>query len=317
MAQQKKIENFKMLCKKEQYDLKDYLFDYLTDLGRDVIYGEGFLYSDTYKSAPILLCAHMDTVHAELPKVINVKKGKISSPQGIGGDDRCGIYMILEILKSVDVRVCFFEDEEFGGIGSKQFARTKLCRDLEDKVNFVIELDRKGSKDAVYYDCGNKEFMAFIEEEFFERAIGSFTDICNICPAMNRSGVNLSCGYYLQHTKEEYVVFAEMEKAIQETIKLIKRGIQQNVPYEWVESDLLWNDWGYGLGGYRTSYSSDLQSYYDKPTTATSVWVIMTVDKYWEYEAVSMDEAVGKFLIDNPEMRYCDIFDVYVDNYTY
>ncbi len=107
-----------------------------------------------------------------------------------------------------------------------------------------------------------------------------------------------------------------MEKAIQETIKLIKRGIQQNVSYEWVESDL-WNDWGYGLGGYRTSYNSDLKDYYVKSNSATSIWVIMTIDSYWEYEAVSMDEAVGKFLTDNPTMCYCDIFDVYVDNYTY
>ena len=49
--------------------------------------------------SPILLVAHLDTVHKEPVQVIcTSRKGNIlMSPQGIGGDDRCGVYALASI----------------------------------------------------------------------------------------------------------------------------------------------------------------------------------------------------------------------------
>ena len=49
--------------------------------------------------APILLVAHLDTVHTEPVKDICMTEDRniLMSPQGIGGDDRCGVYAITSV----------------------------------------------------------------------------------------------------------------------------------------------------------------------------------------------------------------------------
>ena len=69
------------------------------------------------------------------------------SPQGIGGDDRAGVYMILEIIKQANCHVLFCEDEEIGDIGAKKFVKSNMPL----PVYYIIELDRQRHNDAVYY----------------------------------------------------------------------------------------------------------------------------------------------------------------------
>lgn len=49
--------------------------------------------------APLLLVAHLDTVHARpVVEIVKSRDGNIwTSPQGIGGDDRCGVYALVQI----------------------------------------------------------------------------------------------------------------------------------------------------------------------------------------------------------------------------
>ena len=47
------------------------------------------------------------------------------------------------------------------------------------------------------------------------------------------AAVNLSCGYYEAHTSKEYVVLAEMKKAIAEAKKIIKKEVEK--PFEYIE----------------------------------------------------------------------------------
>ena len=82
----------------------------------------------------------------------------LMSPQGIGGDDRCGVYMILQIINEVRCHVLFCEDEETGGNGARAFAGSGIQMD----VNYIVEMDRRGNNDAVFYDCSNPEFTEFV-----------------------------------------------------------------------------------------------------------------------------------------------------------
>ena len=194
---------FVALCKLTQNELKDMLPKKLLESGyKDVISSDGFIYARG--EMPILLTAHMDTVH-KIPVIdfyeyVDAKGNHIiSSPQGIGGDDRCGVYMILEIIKEYKPYILFCEDEEIGGIGSGKFCRTDFIDELED-MKFLIELDRANEKDAVFYDCDNKEFTKFIEDTTgFVETWGTFSDISNLAPQCNVAAVNLSCGYYHAH----------------------------------------------------------------------------------------------------------------------
>ena len=49
------------------------------------------------------------------------------SPQGIGGDDRCGVWMILQILRTANCHVLFCEDEEVGCVGAKKFTKRSFA----------------------------------------------------------------------------------------------------------------------------------------------------------------------------------------------
>ena len=226
MGDNKRIKEFKRMCRLQQMDLKEKLQKMLENMGREVISGDGYLYSPSPTDEKVLLTAHMDTVRAIILYEIYNKNDILSSPNGIGGDDRCGVFIIMEIIKDKNYQmpVVFFEDEETGGKGSSKFTRSGLCKELIGTFNYVIELDRRGSNDAVFYYCDNKEFEDFVTENgkgYWKTNMGTFSDICTICPTLKCAGVNLSCGYYNEHTKTEYVVWNEMIRNINETKKLI------------------------------------------------------------------------------------------------
>ena len=183
---------FEKICRMSQKDLKKFVAKKLKATHNKVIEGDGYVFAQG--DFPVLLVAHLDTVHKSLPKEIFYDKQKdaVFSPQGIGGDDRCGVYMIFEVLKQFNCSVLFCEDEEIGGIGADKFTRTDIAQELE--FNYMIEFDRKGKNDAVFYDCDNGDFEEFITEKFYKTAWGSFSDISILAPFFGCAAVNLSCG---------------------------------------------------------------------------------------------------------------------------
>ena len=108
---------------------------------------------------PIALVAHLDTVHRTPPTNLfhDQEKGYIWTPEGLGADDRAGVFSILMLLRAgYRPSVIFLTQEETGGKGAE-----KLVKDWPapaSEINFLIELDRRGEDDAVYYECGN-EFL--------------------------------------------------------------------------------------------------------------------------------------------------------------
>ena len=227
------MKTFQDICRMTQQEVKDYMFQYLSSKKYNVVNEDGFLYARG--TVPVLLVAHMDTVHKDQCKVIVNVDGKMSSPQGIGGDDRCGVFMIMNIVKDLNCSVLLCEDEESGGIGARKFTKAKYKwlnenGESEDKayidnldVNFMIEFDRRGNNDAVFYSCDNKDFIDFVTDVTgFKTSQGSFSDISVLMPAAKLSAVNLSCGYYNAHMVTEYVMYDEMMDTIEAAKVLIK-----------------------------------------------------------------------------------------------
>lgn len=309
---------FEMLCRMSQKKLKKHVTAELKDKYDVVINRDGYVYAQG--EVPILLVAHMDTVHKELPKTIVYEDGKISSPQGIGGDDRCGIYMILEIIKKHKCSVIFCEDEEIGMVGAEKFIKEAFAKELE--FNYMIELDRRGCDDAVFYDCDNPEFEDFITcDGDWKSSWGSFSDISTLAPAIGCAAVNFSCGYYNAHTTHEYVIVSEMETNIKKVCELIERT-GENDKFEYIEAK-----YGsyYGSGAYNGFGYNDYRFLYDRYSTdgnsceygldddfAWGMYGICYTNKagqqLWEdIYARSEEEAVGQFLINHPLLSYNDI----------
>ena len=174
------MKSFVDICRMSQQEVKNYMVKYLSQKQYAVANNDGFLYAKG--DVPVLLVAHMDTVHKQPVRETLTAKGRIYSPQGIGGDDRCGIFIIMHIVKELKCSVLLCEDEEIGGVGARKFTKSEFIKNLG--VNYIIEFDRANARDAVFYGCDNEEFTDFVTENTgFKEAHGSFSDISVIAPA--------------------------------------------------------------------------------------------------------------------------------------
>lgn len=212
------VLEFEQIFQLSQERLKQALENELIENGYAVRKQRGFLYARG--TVPVLLVAHLDTVHRTQPETIcySADGTVMMSPQGIGGDDRAGVYMILRLIQLVHCHVLFCEDEETGGCGARAFTKSGIVPD----VNYIVELDRMGSNDAVFYQCRNRQFEQYINGFGFQTAFGSFSDISILAPHLNLAAVNLSTGYYHAHQPGEYVRLDEVEELIGRVGKLLQ-----------------------------------------------------------------------------------------------
>jgi len=237
----------------------------LTKAGyKEIITGKDFVYAEG--DIPILLAAHVDTAHKGEPESIfcDKRRGILWSPDGLGGDDRAGVAGILELIRRGHrPYVIFLDKEETGALGAKS-ASVSLSA---PPVNYIIELDRKGSNDAVFYNCSNSDFTKYVEGFGFKKGYGSYSDISTLCPAWKIAGVNLSIGYHNAHTSSEYVVLSEWDNVISRAESMLKNP--PNKVYEYVGGSAYvgygsvgsyWDDeWDrsamYGAGSAYSTYS--------------------------------------------------------------
>lgn len=220
------VLNFEQIFQLSQKRLKRELKAELIASGYTVQRQKGFLYAAG--TLPVLLVAHLDTVHYDPPETIcySTDGTVMMSPQGIGGDDRAGVYMILRLIQDLHCHVLFCEAEETGGHGAKAFVQSGIV----PKVNYIVEFDRMGSNDAVYYNCKNEQFEQHICSFGFQTAFGSFSDISILAPHLNLAAVNLSTGYYHAHQLGEYVRLDKVEKLISRVEKLLQKKTER-FPY--------------------------------------------------------------------------------------
>ena len=222
-----------------------------------------------------MLLAHLDTVHSQPVQTIckNKDKSILMSPQGIGGDDRCGVYAIVNAYDMAVKKpwLLFTCDEEIGGLGADQFchahADCRLPKELDD-LKLLVEIDRRGSNDAVYYDCDNKEFEKYIISKGFRTAFGSFSDISVIAPELGVAAVNLSSGYYNAHTLHEYINCKELNAVLQKVNEIVADAAKEDFPkYKYIEKVYKC----YESGKYARYYDSKKLSQWKSMAKTTSV----------------------------------------------
>lgn len=211
------VKELKNIIRMDQATLKNYLKLHLQDLGYSTVNKKGFLYAEG--NIPVLLVAHLDTVHHEKAEIICFSEDRryVMSPQGIGGDDRCGVYMILQLIRVFKCHVLFCEDEESGGQGANKFTSSNI----KPEVNYIVEIDRRGSNDAVFYRCYNPEFTDFVLGFGFQENYGTFTDICIVAPHLKTAAVNISAGYHNEHRQHEYIDMLAVENNIRRIGEMI------------------------------------------------------------------------------------------------
>ena len=237
---------------------------------------------------PVALAAHMDTVFKQPPEEIffDPKKNVLWSPDGLGADDRAGVFAIIQIIRAgYRPHIIFTADEEIGGKGAMSLA--KLECPFND-LKYIIELDRRGSNDCVFYDCENSEFADYVETFGFEYNFGSYTDICEFCPSWKIAGVNLSIGYRDEHTYSEVLFVGQMLSTVEKVKKMLDDSHNLTEPFKYIPAA--------ASSRFNYAYGWDWDTKYN----GHSVFKCQNCDKYFMEE-----ELFPTIMLDGTTQFYC------------
>lgn len=225
------LQRMKMLMKMSDNNLKKFLKEFLIKYNYLVIEHENFLIAAGDSS--ISLVAHLDTVFVDTYKdkeerdlefFYDNEQKVLWSPDGMGADDRAGVYAIMDIIEA-DFRpsVIFTLGEEIGGVGANELVLYyPNVKEILPNVKFLIELDRYGKNDCVFYRCDNDKFISWVEKYDFIFDLGSYSDISVLAPAWGIAAVNLSVGYYDEHSLCERLYIDYLLNTISKVKKMIK-----------------------------------------------------------------------------------------------
>jgi len=190
--------------------------------------------------------AHTDTVHRiDTINVVEEMKPnahgelKLSlkayndegKPTGIGGDDKCGVFACLELLKELpNLKAAFFVSEETGCHGSKKaepsfFTNVGYAIQFDAPENWMITETCFGTKlfdrDSEFFQKCDKILNENMNEKR-QYMRHPYTDVYALKAKFDFSCINFSIGYYDYHTKNEYVVVEDTFNGIEMGKKMIE-----------------------------------------------------------------------------------------------
>ncbi len=218
-------------------------YDYTVDHQGNIYVTKGV--SEAYP----LFVAHTDTVHRvnenlRIKEYIQNGEGHVDKvaltgydvetdkPSGCGGDDKCGVYLALEMLDTYEnVKAAFFISEEIGCIGSRGAVKTNP--DFFKNVGYAIQYDSPEG-DSLSSTLMGK--YLFESSDVFTNKVGDvikehgitkwanhpYTDIWPLIDEFDFCCLNLAAGYYRYHTKYEYVIVDDVQNGYDLGVKLVE-----------------------------------------------------------------------------------------------
>lgn len=172
------------------------------------------------------IAAHLDQVEAgDIASVLELDgylfgEDANGYPANLGADDKNGVWVAMEAAKHLrHPKLAFFIDEETGRNGSK------ACDPafFED-VACTLVVDRRGSKEIIY-EGRNRQYGTILHVLFkainpdwkYETGISCDADsIRKYCDC-----INISCGCYKCHTRQEYTCFDELEDCLMAVLRFL------------------------------------------------------------------------------------------------
>lgn len=190
--------------------------------------------------------AHTDTVHLIEPIEVREemrpnahKEMKLAlkayndkgAPTGIGGDDKCGVFACLELLKEMDnLKAAFFVAEETGCHGSRMaderfFENVGYVIQFDAPENWMITETCFGAKlfdrDGEFFDKCNQVLTENMNDKM-RYMVHPYTDVYALKTKFDFSCINFSIGYYNYHTRHEYVIVEDTFNGIEMGKKMIE-----------------------------------------------------------------------------------------------
>lgn len=244
--------------------------------------------------------SHMDQVHGYEPFMKVLINGNVPSAVdgndkqcGVGGDDKCGIYLALRMLWELDqCTAVFVRDEEVGCLGSGEVPLAWFKH-----AAFVMQADRNNRtmdiiRDTNGMNCASDGFIEALMglpiavAARHSENTGSITDIGELASrGLDISMVNISSGYHAPHSRTETVHLDELGIACQlafEAASLLGDQAWVHVAESYYFTPKGGHGGGYG-GGYGNTYSREVAKYGDDwpPTTGWSLEDERKENEYW------------------------------------
>ena len=140
-------------------------------------------------------------------------------------DDRAGVLGIIALVnEGCHPYIILTGEEECGCRGALKLVEDHTSLDdlfgCDNYIQCLIELDRQGVLEAVFYDLDYPEFEKIFTRHF-DKKQGSYTDIVVLGPAWEIAAVNLSVGYYCEHTPDEFFLIDDFCLNINKTYEII------------------------------------------------------------------------------------------------
>jgi di/tripeptidase len=189
-------------------------------------------HTDTVHDIDIINVVEMELMNYQNKPKLGLKAfNDQGNPTGIGGDDKCGVFACMELLKELpNLKAAFFVSEETGCHGSK-----KADPEFFNNVGFVIQFDAPYNWMVTEYCMGvklfdkNSEFFKgcdVVLNEVFEGRqkyqSHPYTDVYALKKTFDFSCINFSIGYYNMHSREEYVIIEDVLSGIEAGKKIIE-----------------------------------------------------------------------------------------------
>jgi len=193
-----------------------------------------FVFVPGNRKDAVTLVAHADTVFDFVEHNFSEEDGIIKSTTancGLGADDRAGC-AILWLLKESGHNLLITDGEEHGQIGAKWLINSN--EDIAEIIHnsaFIIQFDRRNGKDYKFYDIPvSEEFEKYIKQEtgYTNAGRSSFTDIVSLCNSRKSCcGVNISVGYYNEHSDNETLNIDEWSNTLAITKRMLEKSLKR------------------------------------------------------------------------------------------
>lgn len=257
------IELLKLIIRMDQKKLYKYLYAELSQhynsIDTDGV-DNRFLFCQG--ESPVMLVSHLDTVFEQTTESIyadyfteysnwsaystytdpahkEIFQDRVEevmwSPDGLGADDRVGVFLMLSMVQAgLKPSILFTTDEETGSASGRAFADKYRANWMKSGVKYIMQLDRSGFNDCVFYQCNSPKFEQYIESFGFKTARGSFSDISVLCPILGVAGVNLSVGYFNEHSQTEMIDLFTMSKNYDIIYYMVEKSLEIKKPYLYI-----------------------------------------------------------------------------------
>ena len=272
--------------------LRELNIDYTVDVNHNVIVELG---------GTTCFTSHTDTVDNKLGKnelsvtgtSVTVKGGGV-----LGADCGSGMYVMIRMIQAnVLGHYVFFSTEEQGRVGSGKYI-------MPAHITKCISFDRKGTDNLITHQMGERgcsddfavAFIGAFDLPYKKDPTGSFTDSYSFFDTVPEC-INLSVGYYNQHTKQESQDIVFLETLVDACIAMDWEAlpvVRDPSVTEWDD-----NDWNWYKKG---SWTPKADVNYNH--------AIRTIDDFvYEYPYLTADVLSSYGITLNDLMQYKDEYD--------